>query len=521
MMKRLSFSIALSLSLAACGGPSTSAPGAAAPAPIASDSESAPAAPEIAVSAPLPEVPATPADVPISLTAAITAGNPNAQITQIGTFVDAVMPGMAAFVTPQALMQQVGGIIQVSGLRGIDLNQPLRVLVLDSQQAMVVATVSSEAELNDSIEGSPSALMLHDGFAAIGPYEALSEAGAYALSNAVRTQAPENPTVSLYLKNIMSGPHADEVRRQIKDGAAGQGQAAVFGSEITLSIMSNIEILRLSLAANASTATVVLTGEGISGSVKEFLGKQRPSSFAMVDRIGTGPWALAAGGRLDLSPFIPLLVKLGEAQADPIVTQIAAQLGGLNGEMATALNLVPNRELLMAMELGNAKSLGLLLESLLKMVGGQKDLDFGGMKGQLKLGSIKTRGGSLHELKLTPTTAALKESYGKNGVSGFMGIVADSLIVTFGPSAKKQAKTLAGKNASLPGKGTEFAKAIESAKGLQESFIVAFDLLSLNAKRPAKNIAPVVLGLGFTPDTFSGRLVIPAEVVKEAASGAF
>ncbi len=507
--------LALSLSLAACGGPSD-------PKTPADTATTQDQAATIAVGEPvipkLPAVPSTPAEAPAGLTAVVTAGNPNAQLTQIGTFVDAVMPGMAAFLTPQTLMQQIEGILGVVGLRGLDMNQPLYVIMLDDQQAVLVATVSSEAEVSESLQGTKTMVMLHDGFAAIGSFDALTKAGGYALSNLVRAQVPELPTVDLHLGKIMSGPHADTVRQQLTRQMANEG--AGIGAEVMLAIMSNIEVLSMNIDANPQAATIRLIGKGLGGEVKDFTNLQRASSFAMTKRLGTGPWAMAMAGRLDLSAFIPLLVKVGEANAQPIVTQIAAQLGGLNGEMGVALNIAPERELVAGMELSDGKGLSQLVDTLLGLVG-KKDFDLDGMKGKLRLAAIKTRAGSLHEVKLTPTTEKLKADYGKKGVSAFFGVVADTLLVTFGPKAKTNARTLTARSGALPGKGTQLSKAVTQSKSLNESFMLAFDLLGLQSLRPTQDVEPVVIGVGFTGDSFTGRLVLPSSIVKEAAQGAF
>ena len=506
--------LALSLSLAACGGPSDPKT----PADTAAKTD----APAVAVGEPakpeLPTVPSSPAEAPAGLTAVVTAGNPNAQLTQLGTFVDAVMPGSAAFLTPQTLMQQIEGVMGVVGLRGLDLNQPLYVMMLDDQQAILVATVSSEAEVMESLQGTTTLAMLHDGFAAIGKFDALHKAGGYALSNLVRTEVPELPTVDLHLGKIMSGPHAEMVRQQITEQMANSN--AEMGAEVMLAIMSNIEVVSMNIDANPEGATIRLIGKGLSGEVKAFSALQRASVFSMAKRLGTGPWAMAMAGRLDLSPFIPLLVKMGEANAQPILTQVAAQLGGLNGEMGVAVSIAPNREMVGGMELADGKGLGQLVDMLLGLVGKQ-ELDMGGMKGKVRQAALKTRAGSLHELKLTPTTDALKEDYGKKGVSAYFGVVADTLLVTFGPAAKTQAKTLSARSGVLPGKGAKLGAAIAQSTSMNESFMMAFDILGFQTMRPAQDVDPVVVGIGFTADSFTGRLVLPSSIVKEAAQGAF
>ncbi len=504
--------VALSLSLAACGGPGK----AKTPAEPVPDP-----APQVAVGEPakpaLPNVPATPAEAPSGLTATVTTRNPNAQLTQIGTFVDAVFPGMAAFLTPQTLMLQIEGILGVVGLRGIDMNQPLYVLMLDTQQAVLVGTVASEAELSTSVEGTRVQALLHDGFAAIGSFDALHAAGPYALSNLVKAQLPELPTVDLHLGKIMRGPQAAMVRQQLL--AQMSAEEAKAGADIMLNLMSNVETVSLSLDATPQAATLRLMGTGLSGDVKAFSETQRPAAYSMSKRVGTGPWAAFLGGRLDLSPFLPLLVKLGEINADPIATQVAAQLGGLNGEMAVGINVFPERQVVGGMELGDGTGFGQLVDTLLSLAG--KSFDIEGMKGKLRMKAIKTRAGSLHEVKFTPTTPELKKTYGKRGVSAYFGVVADTLLVTFGSQSKAQARTLTALSGSLGEKGLQLGMAIETSKSLNESFMVAVDLLGLQGESESGDVEPVVLGAGFTADSVTGRLVLPASVMKKAAEGSF
>ncbi len=503
--------LALSLSLAACGGPSDPKTPADTPDP-APTKEMVSGGVEGRIA--LPAVPATPAEAPAELTAMMTAGNPNAQITQIGVFVDAVMPGMAAFVTPGALMQQVEGIVGVVGLAGIDLNQPLYLMMLGEEDAVIVAAVSSEAELMESLEGTSTLAMTHDGFAAIGKFDTLSKAGGYALSNLVKSKVPELPTIDLFMGKIMSGPQGDEVRKQIRSQMNDQGAGQ--GVDIVLTIMSNIDVLTLSFDTSAEGATIRLTGTGATGEVKDFIAQQKPSSFAMIDRVGTGPSAMAMGGRLDLTAFIPLLVKIGEEQGEPAFGLIAAQLSNLKEEVAATMNQLPTRRARVAAGVVDGSSLAQLVDTLLVMVAKQK-LDSDGMKRRLKIGALKAKGGKLHELKLTPTTDELKKKFGKKGVSAFFGVVGNLVVGTIGPSAKKEARTLS-QGGKLSGKGSEFAKAIAASKAAGESFLMAFDLMALQEERPAKDVTPIVFGLGFGSDSFTGRLVVPTDVVKEATT---
>ncbi len=503
--------IALSLSLAACGGPSKAkTPVTPEPDPSAVVATPEPAKPS------LPNVPSTPAEAPAGLTATVTARNPNAQLTQIGTFVDAVFPGMAAFLTPQTLMQQIEAILGVVGLRGLDMNQPLYVLMLDSQAAILVGTVASEAELQSSVEGTRVELMTHDGFAAIGSFDALHSAGPYALSNLVKAQVPELPTVELHLGKIMKGPQAAMVRNQVVQALREEGGEDA--GEVLLKIMSSIETLSLSIDATPEAATLRLAAAGLSGELQTLAANQRPAAYSMFERVGTGPWSMALGGRLDLTSYLPHLVKLGEVSANPIMTQVAAQLGSLNGEMAVGVTLEPKPVIIGGMEVTDGKGLGQLVDVLLRF--GDKSFERDGLKAKLRMNAIRTRAGSLHEIRATSTTPETKAYFGKT-MSAFFGTVADTLLFVMGPDSKAQARTLTARSGALPGTGAKLTQALATSKSLNESFIMAFDVMGLQSKKAPTDADPFIIGAGFTGESITGRVVLPASVMREAAQGAF
>ena len=111
--------------LTACGGPSTTPT-----TPIPDNSDQANVMPDDGSNADsppaivLPAIPATPAGVPASLMAEVVLSNPNSQLTQIGTFVDAVMPGMGA----SALRSQIGLMVHDPDLSGMPAGNGLAVV---------------------------------------------------------------------------------------------------------------------------------------------------------------------------------------------------------------------------------------------------------------------------------------------------------------------------------------------------------------------------------------------------------
>ncbi len=504
--------------LTACGGPGSPP---AAPLPgdsdnstVADEDNSHAASPPQAV---LPAVPSTPAAVPAGLMAEVVLSNPTVQLTQVGTFADAVSPGIGAFVTPLTFMQMLGGFTGANDMRGVDLNGPLYIVALDIKRIVLVVTMSSEAELRSSLEASKVEIMVHQGFAAVGSVSALSAVGPYALSNLVTQPTTALPTLNLHIANIMNGPRSAmlkaEMSRQLRDAGA-----APSVTETLLGALGSVGVLRTSLDASAATATVHMTADVLGGPLKTFLGKQRPADFSMMDRVGSGPWGMAAAGRIDLSVFAPLLVALGEAEANPILTQIAAQVPTLNGEMALGLNMPTKPSFVMAMDLEDPKGIAQVVNTLMSLASKKKDHDVGGMKGTIKLNSISTRAGSLHELRAKPKTKEQIAMYGKKNVSGFFGVAVNSLVATFGENAKKNAKTLSAASGKISGSGSKLAAAIALAKSAGESFILAMDPLSFKGDRAPKDVDPIVLGLGFGDAMIRARMVVPTAFVKEAAA---
>lgn len=503
----------------ACGGPSKPSQ---APLPETGDPVSEPvgdssaAQPDTTVA--LPQIPSTPASVPANLMAEIVLSNPNAQLTKVGLLFDAVQPGMGAFVTPTTFLQMLSGVAGATGMDGVDLEGPVYVVVLDTEEIVVVVTMASEAELRTSLEGSRAEVLTHQGFAAIGTANALTSAAPYALSNLITQPKPAQPTLNLHIAKIMKGSQREMIRSQLGQAMRRAGAAPAV-SETFVGILDNVGVLRTSLDASPTAATLHMDANVLGGPLQTFLGKQRPADFSMLDRMGTGPWGLAGGGRVDISVFAPLLVALGEAEANPILTQIAAQLSTLNGEMGFGLNLPDKPEFVMGVQLQDAKGIAQVVDTLMSLVSKKKNQEIDGMKAKIKLRSIKTRAGSLHELRAKPTSKEQIAMYGKKNVSGFFGVAVDSLIATFGVNAKKHAKTLSAASGKIAGSGTKLAAAIALSKSARESFLFSADVTSLNGQRPPKDVDLLILGVGFDESAIRARLVMPTSFVKEAAKG--
>jgi hypothetical protein len=185
--------------------------------------------------------------------------------------------------------------------------------------------------------------------------------------------------------------------------------------------------------------------------------------------------------------------------------------------MAMGMNFPKKPDFALSLALPEGHGMAKLVDTFMELLAKEKKLNFGGMGAKLKLKSIKGKEGNLHELKLKPSTEQQKKIYGKN-VSSFFGVIGNSLVATHGKSAKANARKLSKSKGKLASKGSKLSAAIDIAKTKSESLVVAMDMLSLRGSREPNDVTPVVVGLGFTPDTIRMRIFVPTDFVKEAAA---
>ncbi len=501
--------LALSIASAgACGGPAKKGDSPGLPAPSAQEPKPVPPA-QVgdSLTVALPTIPASPVSVPEGLMLEASLSNPNSQLTDIGLFMDAVYPGGGAMMSAQMVLQQVESMIGVVGIAGLDLNQAFFTLALDNNSTVLVAKVADAQALASSLKGAQVAHIVHEGFVAVGTAESLAMVAPYALSNLVKQASLPQPTVSIHLENLLKGKNGISLK------AALIGEVGAEVGAILITAMEHMPLLQISVQSSQSEAIVSVTALVDGGQVKNFVTKQQPANFEKVTKIGSGPWGIIAGGRLELSLFAPLLSRLANPE-NPMASEILGLVANLNGEMGLAVNYPNSPEVRLALGVQNGKAVATVLDAIAKVLSKDKALTVEDFKASLRLSAIKNKKGHLHELKLKPGNARQIELLGKKPVFAYFGVVSDTLLGTFGKSAKKSAKKLSSKNGSLAGKGKEIEAALSFAKNSGESFFFALDFEALRGDRDAKDIAPVVGGLRFTQESAVGRLVVPAALVK-------
>ncbi|MBL4633854.1 MAG: hypothetical protein JKY56_08270 [Kofleriaceae bacterium] len=506
--------LALCLGGAACGG---SSPAPVVPeAPPAASAKPAPTTPTLvggsAAAMPLPTIPADAVEAPVGLMASLILGNPNHQLTDVGVFLDAAQPGMGAIVSGQSALMQLESMVGVMGIGGIDLNNFLAALILDSQQTVMVAKIADEASLRQSMEKVSVPYIIHNGFVAIGDGASLQEVAPYALSNLVTQKKSEIPLFNLHLANITQGKKGGELKRELRSYLGG-----VIADQVNMG-MKQVSLMQIGLETDQMGLKLHVTADVKPGMLRTLIGKQQPAAYTNVERIGTGPWGILAGGRLDLTMLSPMLAELGERSASPLLIQVGTQLGELVGEIGIAVNFPSKPQVAFAMDLTNASATAKLVDVVMSYAAKEKNFTMMDMKTKVKLAAIKTSKGKLHELKFTASKPQQIATLGKKPVSAYWGVMGNSLVGTFGIDAKKNARTLSKANGKMKGKGTNIAEAIALSKSKKESAMVALDIVGLQERRPFKDVKPVVLGVGFTSEQIHGRADVPMEFIVEMMS---
>lgn len=472
----------------------------------------------------LPEIPAAPAPMPASLLAELSIGAPNQQLNQMAAFVDAVQPGMGALATPEQFIGGLAGTVGAPNLQGVDLERPIYALVHEEQTVpsawLLVVAVADPTLIEQSVADNPNVqALLHDGYAAIGSIEALREGAPYALSNRIKADTAPEMRVEIDVQTVLAR-YGDQVGMLLAQmGPAGHASAAALQQTQRLTATVNVDHLQAGVELSAQVAE----GTGLS----TFLGAQKPTSFAMVPHVGTGPWPIFMAGYMDVRALAPTLAQI--AQADPmgaaVGEQIAAWLATLEGEVAIGASGPEGpMQIVGVYEVPDAAAARDLVDKAFATFEQQaKQLAGGELEVSFKLGAIKTRGGALHQVTYRPAKSLPKErraelvkTMGKRGVSAYIGVVDNRLVTVYGKDAQKLARQLTRAKPSAKGKGASLQKVLDTAKERGESFVVALDLAALGGKRAAKDVAPMVIGLTFSGDQADMRLSLPVEQVKEA-----
>lgn len=486
--------------------------------------------------APLPAIPDAPAAEPDSVLAVISLGEPQAQLTEMAGFADAVQPGVGAMVNIGQFMPMLAGAVGAPGLDGYALDRPMWVVAIDPKvsggAAMLVFAVGDEAKLKDSVSGAAD-VMQAGGFAAVGPRGALRVAGPWALSNLVKVAPRKELAMVIHLRRITASYGAEMEQTLRASMGASQRPEELKIAEGMFSMLKQIDRIEGTLTASAAggmTAAgwVVPTAKS---KLAAFAAMQQPTDYAFARRLGSA-WPLLIAARLDFGPFKDFFMQTATAAGGPaaevgkvfdlIGLEHAVGLSPMGGQSANLAALIA---------VTDPKLVAGMLDGIMAGLAKAGPQPWDSMVATVKAGALKASGGALHEIGIAPgkdagadAAKAHEALWGKAGMKIYLGVVGGYLTASLEKNGKAAATKLAGATAGKPsgklGKAAEAALAGSIER--KESALMLFDFPTFMARsqgkpEPKAATAPIEIGLGFADGNLSGRFHMPIDAVKAAA----
>ena len=512
----------------------------AAPAPAPREPVAPPSPPPIAEPAEpaLPPIPSKPAPAPAELIVTAASPAPASLVPQLALYADRINPGAGAMVSLDTAL----AVAAAAGvdLRGIDLGQPIRALVLDPtrfhQPLVLVVAVADEDALAAQVKAHGARYQVRNGFAAIGKRDVLAAAGGYALTTLLDAPVPSAPTVDVDVEYLMAH-YGGTLEQLAQAGVANQPPEQMKLIEgvmrAYLALFGQLDRARFVLDLGAEASITMRLRPLPSTGLATFIGRQTPSSFAELE--GLPSTAIAMGGRLDLGQIFesfgpaiePMMAKVYGDGAPRLMELWRKWLALEPGEHGMTADIARGRvELTGLLHPADARALLALWTEGLAAMGKVRG-------GQFELTATSS---TYKKVKLSVTTTKLtraatpeqREAYARFGgsLTSVFGVVGDRAVFTMGSDAMVRAKKLIDQVGAKkkPTVSPALRLALDGARARRESYLVAFDLAELASRfsdeprkpaagSPATAVPPMVIGVGNDRGELTMRLTVPADQV--------
>jgi len=278
-------------------------------------------------SSPPPEAknePPPPADV----IATVTFAHAATFVGHLGKYVDKVAPGMGARLDGAMLTQGFASMTNAGSLEGIDLDKPVRIILLDPKKhtQSPVVLLASFADVEKLKKGAGQAKVeAQDGRALVGADAEIAAVKTWAFGTLAGQAAPESPTAEVWLDRVMLAYRADieNFAKQMASMNLGATVQAVLKGEIEvlLAVGEQSDRMMLSLdAADDDAALNVALAPKAGTALARFVAAQKPFDGKLLNGIpSTEHPAMVMIGHTELGELSePMYRWLG-----PILAQIA------------------------------------------------------------------------------------------------------------------------------------------------------------------------------------------------------
>ena len=485
----------------------------------------------------------TPAGPPPELMATIAIST-GAGLQPIRDVANVIKPGAGAMLTEAVLKNLAANAVHASGLDGLDISGWAYMVVADGGDVGMLGKVTDDKRLAASI-GSGAILVAKDHWAFVGPKRVVDALGGYALDVLAKQQTPASPIAIVYVPNVLARYQA-KVGELVKlASASAQGQSADLVKAYFdgfLALAGDTARIAVAVESAPATATLDIAFEPLAGTrLAKFVGAQKASSFALLDKLPPTQAAMLFAGHLETGPYraglLEMMLKMYSAPVGgELGKAIDAIMKASSGELAMAADIHPGSGIAVSQlfALDDPKSADVAVGHLLELFRTPKSFEVLGYTTTFKTvanapvhDGVAVRGYELAydfsklpaaqkkqlETLMPPTVGARIALF--DGVASFvMGTKADAETNLVIDAAR--------------GKSSHFAPAkpvsdlLASARTRKDSAVFVMDFAALMAsfgKGPAipGASAPGVVALGFADHRFHLRLSTPFATIKALA----
>lgn len=510
------------------------------------------------------KAPAKPAKPVATAPAKIAAGDPPAELLAVvdlaplssmrglQAYLDAVKPGTSAMLNDQLVRRALAEIVEVPDLDGIDTRAGQHILVVDRDgkpAAALVAKASDAKRLNKA--AGADRVITKNGWVVVGARAVIEPLAPYAFSTVAAQPVPTTFATTVYLPAVLARYQAQlsAAHAQIaKSFATGAEQAGAMGAlansyvDAAASLAADTDRVVITFDATAALGDLDFAFVPKAGTkLAAFIAAQRPSDFALLDRLPSGTPSFVGAGHLETGPYHEAFVSMlaimyGNAAGAELARAIDAFRAAITGEVAFTGALGSGLQMtqIYASTDGKAADAGLL--NMLAPFKTARTTTMGQVGMTMKANpTAETYGGvalrsydTTYDLKrLDPAQrTAMATMIPASGtqrayVAAFDGLV--SIVVA--PDGLVQAKRVidAARN-----KGDRFQPApaiaglLAAARARKDSLVMAMDMAKLMASiQPmlAGYSAPFAFVLGTADQRAHMRLSVPVDSVRALVTG--
>jgi hypothetical protein len=476
------------------------------------------------------------------------AVGPAGSLRGLQAYADTIQPGTGAQLTDQVLREAIAKLVNATSLDGFKPAGWTHILISEIQGAPAFALLGEVANAGALAKTAGAARMMIDKqarWAVIGPKPMLDRVGQYALSVIAAQPPPAAPMAVVYLPQVLARYQQqiqafrttmmNSMQQQAGSGAMGQLMTAYVDGLGSLFTDSDQLVVTLETTADAAALDFALTPRGKSR-LAAFAALQRPSDYALVDRLPPAARSFLFAGHLELGPYSDGIMSLmaqicGLDASKEMLASMNAFRDAMTGDMAMGMQLTRGTGMAMTQLYGTTDPAAArkALDSMLDLFKAGRTLGMGNISATIKTnpGSTLHDGVALRSYdttydlsKVPPAQRQLTESMTPGGTQHAQTATFDDLIlVVTAPDSLAEAKRTI---AAARGKGARFVASktagplLAISRAHKDSLAALIDLGAILGTMTGAKLPdlPMLMALGFTDRNVHLRFALPAVTLR-------